>query len=122
MSEDELLAELRTVGADEWERPSPKWNGMTIPDWADLVGTAAVVRWPLDATGGGRAVAGKEELIGEVLRAEARLSRLETELREARGRLNELRAELAVQGQPEPGTGVPLPGAAPRPEPRSPQD
>ena len=67
-------------------------------------------------------MAGKEELIGEVAKAEALLSRLEAEQEQARTRLAALRAELAAQGQAEPGIRVHLPATLPQPVPRSPAE
>jgi superfamily II DNA or RNA helicase len=67
-------------------------------------------------------VAGKEELIREVAKAEALLSRLEAEQEEARARLAALRAELAAQGQAELSIRVQLPVTLPQPVPRSPEE
>jgi superfamily II DNA or RNA helicase len=67
-------------------------------------------------------VAGKEELIREVAKAEDLLSRLEAEQEHARARLAALRAELAAQGQTEPAIQVHLPATPPQPVPRSPEE
>jgi superfamily II DNA or RNA helicase len=67
-------------------------------------------------------VAGKEELIAEVAKTEALLSHLEAEQEQARTRLAALRAELAAQGQAEPGIRVHLPETLPQPVPRSPEE
>ncbi len=67
-------------------------------------------------------MAGKDELIGEVAKAQALLSRLEAEQEVARTRLAALRAELAAQGQVEPCIRVRLPVTLPQPVPRSPEE
>ncbi len=67
-------------------------------------------------------MAGKEELIRDVAKAEALLSRLEAEREQACARLTALRADLAALGQAEPGIRVHLPMALPQPVPRSPEE
>ena len=67
-------------------------------------------------------MAGKEELLRDVAKAEALLSRLDAERDHVHARLTALRAELAALGQAEPGIRVHLPGAPPRPVPRSPEE
>jgi hypothetical protein len=67
-------------------------------------------------------VAGKEELPRDVAKAEALLSRLDAERDHVHARLTALRAELTALGQAEPGIRVHLPGAPPRPVPRSPEE
>jgi superfamily II DNA or RNA helicase len=67
-------------------------------------------------------VAGKEELIRDITKAEALLSRLEAEREQAYARLTALRADLAALGQAEPGIRVHLPMALPQPTPRSPEE
>jgi hypothetical protein len=67
-------------------------------------------------------VAGKEKLIAEVARTEALLSDLKAQEEQARARLAALRAELAAQGQAEPGIRVYLPETLPQPVPRSPEE
>ena len=67
-------------------------------------------------------MAGNEELIAEVAKTEALLSHLEAEQEQARKRLAALRAELAAQGQAEPGIRVHLPETLPQPVPRSPEE
>jgi superfamily II DNA or RNA helicase len=64
----------------------------------------------------------KDELIGEIERAEALLSRLETEQGQARTRLAVLREELAFQGQAEPDPRVHPPVTTASPVPRNPQE
>ena len=67
-------------------------------------------------------MAEKDDLIREVAEAEALLTRFEAEQERARARLAALRAELAAQGQAEPGIRVPLRLALPQPVPRSPEE
>ena len=67
-------------------------------------------------------MAGKEELIRDIAKAEALLSRLEAEREQAYARLAALRADLAALGQAEPGIHVHLPMALPQPTPRSPEE
>jgi superfamily II DNA or RNA helicase len=67
-------------------------------------------------------VAGKEELIRDITKAEALLSRLEAEREQAYARLTALRAHVAALGQAEPGIRVHLPMALPQPTPRSPEE
>jgi hypothetical protein len=67
-------------------------------------------------------VAGKEELIRDIAKAEALLSRLEAERDQAYARLTALRAHLAALGQAEPGIRVHPPTALPQPTPRSPEE
>jgi superfamily II DNA or RNA helicase len=64
----------------------------------------------------------KDELIGEIERAEALLSRLETEQGQARTRLAVLREELAFQGQAEPDPRVHPPVTTASRVPRNPQE
>ncbi len=64
----------------------------------------------------------KDELIGEIEKAEALLSRLEAEQEEPRARLAALRAELAAQGQAELSIRLQLPVTLPQPVPRSPEE
>ena len=64
----------------------------------------------------------RDELIGEIERAEALLSRLETEQGQARTRLALLREELAFQGQAEPDPRVHPPVTTASPVPRNPQE
>jgi len=67
-------------------------------------------------------VAGKEELLRDVAEAEALVSRLDGERDHVHARLTALRAALTALGQAEPGIRVHLPGAPPRPVPRSPEE
>ena len=67
-------------------------------------------------------MAGKDELIAEIAKTEALLSHLKAEEERARTRLAALRAELAAQGQAEPGIRVCLPETLPQPVPRSPEE
>jgi superfamily II DNA or RNA helicase len=64
----------------------------------------------------------KDELIGEIEKAETLLSRLETEQGQARTRLAVLREELASQGRAEPGIRVHPPATPAPPVPRNPQE
>jgi len=64
----------------------------------------------------------KAELIGEIERAEALLSRLDNEQDQARAHLAALRAQLVAQGQAEPGIRVYLPATPTQPVPRNPQE
>ncbi len=67
-------------------------------------------------------MAGKNELITEIAKAEALLSRLEAEQAQARARLAALRAEVAAQGLAEPGIRVRVPVTPPQPVPQSPEE
>jgi superfamily II DNA or RNA helicase len=64
----------------------------------------------------------KDELIGEIEKAEALLSRLETEQGQARTRLASLREELASQGRAEPGIRVHPPATPAQQAARNPQE
>ncbi len=64
----------------------------------------------------------KDELIGEIEKAEALVSRLEAEQGQARTRLATLRAKLAAQGQAGPGIRVHLPVTPSQPAPQSPEE
>jgi len=64
----------------------------------------------------------RDELIGEIEKAEALLSHLEAEQEQARARVAALREELASQGRAEPGIRVHLPPTPSQPVPRSPQE
>jgi superfamily II DNA or RNA helicase len=63
----------------------------------------------------------REELIGEIQKAEELLARLETEQGQARTRLAALRAELESQGQAEPPIQARL-LARPQPAPQNPEE
>jgi hypothetical protein len=64
----------------------------------------------------------RDELIGEIEKAEALLSHLEAEQGQARARVAALREELASQGRAEPGIRVHLPPTPSQPVPGSPQE
>jgi hypothetical protein len=64
----------------------------------------------------------RDELIGEIEKAEALLSRLEAQQGQARTRLAALREELASHGQPEPGIRVLVPAGPSQPVPRDPEE
>jgi hypothetical protein len=64
----------------------------------------------------------RDELIGEIEKAEALLSRLDNEQNQARAQLAALRAELAAQRQAEPGIRVEIPLTPSHPVPRSPEE
>lgn len=67
-------------------------------------------------------MAGKEELLRDVAKADALLSRLDAERDHVHARLTALRTELAALGPAEPGIRVHLPGTTPRPAARSPEE
>jgi superfamily II DNA or RNA helicase len=67
----------------------------------------------------GEAVRRKEELVREIAKAEALLSRLEAEQTRTRTRLAALRAELAPVEAAEPAVRVSVPATLPRPIPAS---
>ena len=64
----------------------------------------------------------RDELIGEIEKAEALLSRLETQQGQARTRLAALREELSSQERAPPGIRVQLPATPPQPAPRNPEE